>query len=46
MAQLSLLPWQELYNSTTNDIIPSTSDASLNGRLYVELLFSLEEQTL
>jgi hypothetical protein len=46
MAQLSIPPWQELYNPNTNDIIASTTIASLNGKLYAKLLVCLECQAL
>jgi hypothetical protein len=46
MAQLSLSLWQELYDGTTNDILPNTSNASLNGKLYANLWASLEGQAL
>jgi hypothetical protein len=46
LAQLSISPWQELYDSSTNDIVPTTSHTSLNGKLYAKLLVSLEGQAL
>jgi hypothetical protein len=46
MAQLSLPPWQELYNSSTNDIVITTTNNALNGKLYSKLLLSLEGQPL
>jgi hypothetical protein len=46
MAQLSLPPWQELYNTSTNDIVNITSNSLLNGKLYSKLLLSLEGQPL
>jgi hypothetical protein len=42
MAQLSLSPRQELYDSMVNDIISSTCNIILNGTLYAKLLVSLE----
>jgi hypothetical protein len=42
IAQLSLPPWQELYDSIKHDVVPSTSNAALNGKLYAKLLLSLE----
>jgi hypothetical protein len=46
MAQLSLPPWQELYNSTLNDTVQVTSNTVLNGKLYAKLLVSLEGPAL
>jgi hypothetical protein len=46
LAQLSLSPWQELYDPSTNDIVLTTSNTSLNGKLYAKLLVSLEGQAL
>lgn len=46
MAQLSLSPWQELYDSTLNDIISVTSNMTQNGKLYAKLLVSLEGSAL
>jgi hypothetical protein len=46
MAQLSLSPWQELYDSVSNDIVQTTSNTTLNGKLYTKLLVSLEGQAL
>jgi hypothetical protein len=34
MAQLSLPPWVEFYDSTKNDVITTTLNSSLNGKLY------------
>jgi hypothetical protein len=42
LAQLSLPPWQELYDPTLNDIVAVTSNTNLNGKLYAKLLVSLE----
>jgi len=42
MAQLSLLPWVELYDSVANAVISSTQNTILNGKLYAKLLVSLE----
>jgi hypothetical protein len=42
IVQLSLPPWQELYDSSRHDVVSSTSNTSLNGKLYAKLLLSLE----
>jgi hypothetical protein len=46
MAQLSLPPWQELYDSNTNDVVETTSNDLLNGKLYSTLILTLEGQPL
>jgi hypothetical protein len=42
MAQISLPPWQVLYDPTTNDVVKTTTDDRINGKLYAKLLISLE----
>jgi hypothetical protein len=37
MAQLSPIPWQELYKPFSNDVVTSTTNATLNGKLYAKL---------
>jgi len=46
MAQLSLPPWQDLYDSSTNTVVTATTNSSLNGKLYAKLLISLEGTAL
>jgi len=46
MAQLSLPPWTPLYDSVKNDIVSTTSDTQLNGKLYAKLLVCLEGQAM
>ena len=46
MAQLSLPPWQDLYDSSTNDVVATSTNSALNGKLYSKLLLSLEGQPL
>jgi hypothetical protein len=46
MAQLSLPPWLELYDTTRNDIKPTTTNATLNGNFYSKLLLALEGSAL
>jgi hypothetical protein len=46
MAQLSIHPWQELYDQHTNDVIATMTNTSLNGKLYAKLLVCLEGQAL
>jgi hypothetical protein len=46
MAQLSLPPWNPLYDPIKNDIVDSTSNSSLNGKLYAKLLICLEGQAM
>jgi hypothetical protein len=42
VTQISLAPWQDLYDSNTNDVCTSTTNSSLNAKLYAKLLTSLE----
>jgi hypothetical protein len=42
LTQLSLPPWQELYNSVTHDVVQDTQNATLNGKLYPKVLLALE----
>jgi hypothetical protein len=46
MAHISLHPWQEVYDSTSNSMVSHTTNTSLNGKLYAKLLVSLEGQAL
>ncbi len=46
MAQLSLPPWLEFYDSSKNDIISTTPNSTLNGKLYSKLLIALEGSAL
>jgi hypothetical protein len=46
MAQLSLPPWTTLYDPIKNDIVQSTSNSQLNGKLYTKLLVCLEGQAI
>jgi hypothetical protein len=42
MSQLSLPPWQELYDPITNEPVQATANTPLNAKLYAKLLVSLE----
>jgi hypothetical protein len=46
MAQLSLPPWNSLYDPIHNDIVSSTTNSSLNGKLYAKLLVWLKGQVM
>jgi hypothetical protein len=46
VAQLSLPPWSEFYDASTNSIVTMTQNSSLNSKLYAKLLVALEGQTL
>jgi hypothetical protein len=46
MAQISLSPWVELYDPVKNDILQTTSNSILNGKLYSKLLLALEGNAL
>ncbi len=43
---ISLSLWQELYDTISNDIVQTTLNTALNGKLYAKLLVSLEGQAL
>jgi len=38
MAHLSLPPWTELYDPVQNDVVLTTTNSSLNGKLYSKVL--------
>ena len=42
MTQLSLHPWQELYDPVTHDVVTSTQNSTLNGKLYAKVILALE----
>jgi hypothetical protein len=42
MAHLSLSPWSELYDASRNNVVLSTTNSSLNGKLYSKLSLSLD----
>jgi len=44
VAQLSLAPWKEFYDSTTNTVLTTTLNTNLNEKLYAKLLLCLENQ--
>jgi hypothetical protein len=44
--QISIPPWKELHDGSKNDIVMSTSNVSLNEKLYAKLVVSLEGQVL
>jgi hypothetical protein len=46
MAQLSLPPWNSLYDPITNNIVQTTSNTQLDGKLYAKLLVCLEGQAM
>ncbi len=46
MAQVSLPPWSEFYDSSRNDVILTTSNTVLNGKLYSKILLALEGMAL
>jgi hypothetical protein len=46
MAQLSIAPWLELYDTTTNSVVKTTSNAVLNGKLYAKVVGALEGNAL
>ncbi len=46
MAQLSLAPWVELYDSVRHDVVNQTTNTTLNRKLYAKLITCLEGQVL
>jgi hypothetical protein len=42
MMQISLPPWSELYDASKHDIVASTTNAILSGKLYSKLILALE----
>jgi len=45
-SSIVLHPWQEFYDTTTNDVVKATTNTTLNGKLYAKLLICLEGQVL
>jgi len=46
MAQLSIAPWQDLYDSTTKSVVKTMNNAALNGKLYAKVIGALEGSAL
>jgi len=46
MTQLSIPPWSALYDLVLNSVESTTTDTSLNSKLYAKLISSLEGQAL
>jgi len=46
MAQLSIAPWLELYDTATNSVVNTTSNVVLNGKLYAKVVGALEGNAL
>ena len=44
VAQLSLSPWKKFYDWNTNTLVKTTTNTSLNKKLYGKLLLCLEGQ--
>jgi hypothetical protein len=42
MANISLPPWTKLYDPVRNDVALSTTNTTLNGKLYSKVLLTLE----
>jgi hypothetical protein len=42
MAQISLSPWLDLYDSSKNDVVTLMTNSTLNGILYSKLLLALD----
>jgi hypothetical protein len=46
MAQISIAPWQELYDSSMNSVVKNTTNTALNGKLYAKVIAALEGSAL
>jgi len=46
MTQVSLPPWNSLYDATTNDIVSTTMNTVLNGKFYSKIILALEGKAL
>jgi hypothetical protein len=46
MTQLSIVPWHELYDSSRNDVVLTTTNTTLNEKLYSKLILALESNAL
>jgi hypothetical protein len=46
MMQVSLPPWNVLYDPITNDVVVSTTNTQLKGKLYSKIILSLEGKAL
>jgi hypothetical protein len=46
MTQVSLPPWNVLYDSQTNGVVAMTTNTLLNGKLYSKIILSLEGKAL
>jgi hypothetical protein len=46
MAQLSIAPWQSLYDASTNSVVKITSNNILNGKLYAKVIGASEGSAL
>jgi hypothetical protein len=46
LAQLSLPQWQDLYDSSTKNVVKSTMNVALNGKLYAKLITCLDGSAL
>jgi hypothetical protein len=46
MALISIPPWNEFYDAQHNDVVITTPNTSLNGKLYAKLISVLEGQAL
>jgi hypothetical protein len=42
MTQMSLPPWQELYDPIKHDVVNTTQNVMLNGKLYSKIILALE----
>jgi hypothetical protein len=46
MAQSSIAPWHPLYDSSTNSVVTTMANATLNGKLYAKVIGALKGSAL
>jgi hypothetical protein len=46
LSQVSVPPWNDLYDVVSNDLVLMTLNSSLNAKFYSKLLLSLEGEAL
>jgi hypothetical protein len=46
MMQLSITPWRDLYDSSNDDVVASTTNTTLNEKLYSKIILALDGTAL
>jgi len=44
MSQISISPWTEMYDASNNNVVKTTTNSVLNGKLYAKVIAALEGQ--